>query len=264
MSDLVIVKLGGSVITNKNKFASLNKKCLERLGRELSSARKNGVEMVIVHGAGSFCHVIAKKHGLAKGFYDERQKLAFAETHLLAKELNQLVCKELVKRGIPAVGLPALSIVRQENSRVSRFNTELVREVLREGLVPVLFGDVTLDSVNHGSICSGDKAISFLSKMLEPKVIVLGTDVDGVFTADPKTSKSAKLITRVDSNNLGAVLSSLEGSKAVDVTGGMKGKIMELYEESRKCPVVVVNALKPGRVQKALEGKDVIGTVFRL
>ena len=261
MPDLVIVKLGGSVLTNKNKFASLNRKVLSRLAGELAKSRQ---KLVIVHGAGSFCHMLAKKHGLKNGFFNERQKLGFSETHLYAKELNQLVCRELIAKKIPAVGLPALSLARQENSRVSRFNVELVREALHEGLVPVLFGDVTLDSVTHGSICSGDKAISFLSKVLEPKRIVLGVDVDGVFTSDPKTHKNAKLIPKVDSDNLGQAISSLEEAKTHDVTGGMKGKIMELYQESRKCPVIVVNALKPGRLLKAIEGQEVKGTIFRL
>lgn len=261
MRKLVIVKLGGSVITDKNKLALANISVLSRLARELG---KSSVPLIVVHGAGSFGHLPVKNFGVSKGFYDETQKLGVCRVHYYCKELNQLVCDELIKNKVPAVGLPAFSLVRQKNGSLSRFNTELVKEVLSEGLVPVFFGDMTLDSTRHGLPCSGDKIIAFLSNVLEPERIVLGTDVDGVFTSDPKTDKNAKLIPLVTPDNLDQVLSSLQEAKTPDVTGGMKGKILSLLEESRKCPIIIVNALKPGRLQKAIEGKETVSTVFRL
>lgn len=258
---VVIVKLGGSVITNKNKFTSANNKAISRLASEL---KKASVPMIIVHGAGSFGHFPVKKFGIRHGFHNEKQRLGFAKTHLYCKDLNQLVCRALLDKGVPAVGIPAFSTVKQENGRISYFNTQIVKDALHEGLVPVMFGDPTLDSVKHGLPCSGDKIISFLSKVFEPTRIVLGTDVDGIFTSDPKTNKNAKLIPLVTHSNLGVVLSSLEEAKTHDVTGGMKGKILELLEESKKCPITIVNALKPGRLQKAVQGKDTVSTTFKL
>ena len=55
----------------------------------------------------------------------------------------------------------------------------------------------------------------------------------------------------------------IEGSKATDVTGGMLGKIRELIPAiEHNIPILLVNALKPWRVYKALNGEEVIGTII--
>lgn len=261
----MFVKLGGSAITDKDKHATAKHMELARIAEEIASARQaKGFELVVVHGGGSFGHVTAKKHGLADGFRTEEQKRGFAETHKLMVELNQMVCDEFLKHGVPAIGVPPIHLVLQDRKRITHFDTRPVELLLAEDFVPVLFGDVVFDIALNGSICSGDQIISYLAKELRPKQIVLGTDVDGIFTADPKTDKKAELIEEVTNANLPEVLAALSGAKTHDVTGGMKGKVSELIELSKSGDVLIINASKPGRFRDALLGKEVVGTRIRV
>ncbi len=265
MKELVIVKLGGSAITDKSKPSAAKPKELARMVSEIASAyREKGFSLLVVHGGGSFGHVPAKKYGLKDGFRTGEQKYGFAETHASMMQLDQLVVGALLKEGLPAVGVPPLLLVTQENKRIKKFDFSFISRLLTNGFVPVIFGDVVLDDSLNGSICSGDQSLAYLAQWLKPSKIVLGTDVDGVFTADPKENKNAKLIPEITASNLPRVLSSLGEAKTHDVTGGMKGKVSELLELSKSGDVLVINASKPGRFKDALLGKEVVGTRIRV
>lgn len=262
---LVILKIGGSSITDKMQEAKLKKANLSRIVAEIVAAKKEaGFQLLVVHGVGPFGHIPAKKYGLKDGFHSEEQKLGLAETHWLVSELNQAVCDAFVKQGVPALGVHPLEVINHDKKRINHFDTGVVRKMLDAGFVPVIFGDVVFDDSLNSSICSGDQSLAYLVNELKPELVVLGTDVDGVFTADPKTNPDAKLIKEVTKANLETVISSLEEAKTHDVTGGMKGKVNELLGLAVGGKLLIINALKKGRFHDALVGKKVKGTSFRV
>jgi isopentenyl phosphate kinase len=121
----------------------------------------------------------------------------------------------------------------------------------KRGLLPVLHGDVAMDRSCGVGIVSGDQLVSYLAKSLNPEEVALGTAVDGViFGGSP--------LPRICREELPQIESELRASKAVDVTGGMRGKLLELLEladygiSSR-----IFNAGKKGLVEKALRGESV-------
>ena len=132
-----------------------------------------------------------------------------------------------------------------------------MRSALKHGLVPVLSGDMVFDSALGGSVCSGDQVISCLSSKLKISRVVFATDVDGIFTADPKKKRDAKLIECVSARKL-KFKKSISRAKTTDVTGGMRGKVAELSKIRSK--IYVANALKPERIYKLLVGKKALST----
>jgi isopentenyl phosphate kinase len=135
--------------------------------------------------------------------------------------------------------------------------------MLDMGLVPVLYGDAVLDSEKGFAILSGDQLVSSLAINFGASRIVIGGDVDGIFTADPKTCSSARLIERVTLEELTSEKHQIEGSQSTDVTGGMLGKVRELVPAiEHDIETLIVNATKPMRVCKALKGDKVVGTVI--
>ncbi len=247
-------------MTDKKKALTANKKAIKRLAREVSEAIHTGVKLVLVHGAGSFGHIPAKKYGLQGGVHDASQRIGFAETHAAVTDLSQMIARELVKNKVPAVPVYPLLAARQQNKKLVSLNHQLVKDLLFSGFTPVVPGDVVLDGALTGSICSGDALTPFLARALEAKRMVFGVDVDGVYTADPRKNRNARLIPEITSKNLNQVLASLGSSAAPDVTGGMRGKILELVDQARTTPITIVNALRPGRVRDAVLGKKVLGT----
>jgi isopentenyl phosphate kinase len=92
----------------------------------------------------------------------------------------------------------------------------------------------------------------------------MGVDVDGLYTADPKTDPSAHLIDRITLEELKSLKHKIEGAKATDVTGGMLGKMLELTPAiEHNIQTIIVNATQPLRVYKALKGEKVRGTIIK-
>ena len=110
---------------------------------------------------------------------------------------------------------------------------------------------------------SGDATIAHLAKKLKAKKIFFGTDVNGVFSSDPKKNPGALHIPRITKKNWKQALFGVSGSASLDVTGGMKGKLAKLAEQTRGIPIVIFDAQKKGNTFNALAGKKT-GTQVRL
>jgi len=138
-----------------------------------------------------------------------------------------------------------------------------MKKMLKMGFVPVLYGDAVFDSERGFAILSGDQLVSSLAIKLDADRIIMGVDVNGLYTADPKTETSARLINRITLEELKSLKHTIEGSKATDVTGGMLGKMLELTPAiEHKIQTLIVNATQPQRVYKALKGEKVMGTII--
>jgi isopentenyl phosphate kinase len=131
------------------------------------------------------------------------------------------------------------------------------------GFIPVLYGDAVMDSKLGFTILSGDQLASELAMRLNAERIIFGVDVDGLYDADPKIEKTAKLFKHLNQEELKKLQNKLCRPTVHDVTGGMLGKVMELLPAvEHGIPVIIVNASKPGNVYSILEGKPVEGTVI--
>ena len=92
---------------------------------------------------------------------------------------------------------------------------------------------------------------------------IIGIDEDGVFNADPKLDKTAKMFEHLTLEELRKLQGKLGKATACDVTGGMFGKMAELIPAiEQKIPVTIVNATEPRYVCRALQGEKVKGTII--
>ena len=263
MKNLIILKIGGSVITDKfSKKPKVDFKNLKRISKEIAQAyNSKKMSLILIHGAGSFGHPIVKKTGIDKGIKNKKQLIAFAETQRLQNELNSIVTKYLIEENLPAIPCQTSQSAIMKSGRLIKMDISAIKGLLEIGIIPVLYGVPALDINQKCSILSGDQIISFLAKKLKVKRIIHGTNVDGIFTDDPNLNPKAKLIPEINSKNLRKVLKMLKGSTATDVTGGMLGKISEILKSNVE--VQIINAQIPGNVFKALKGKR-FGTVFSM
>lgn len=256
-----VLKLGGSVITDKEKPLTPNLQAIKRLAKEIAQAEV--LSLIVVHGGGSFGHHIAKLYNLTEGYIDPSQVIGFSEAHHAMTKLNSLVMEALLNNNINAVVIQPSSCVITKTGRIQSMEKKPLKRMIDMGLVPVLYGDTVLDSEKGFAILSGDQIVSSLALNFGASRIIIGGDVDGLYTKDPKTSKSAKLIKRVTLEELKTQKHDIEGSKATDVTGGMLGKVRELIPAiEQNIQALLVNATKPLRVYKALKGEEVIGTII--
>jgi len=256
-----VLKLGGSVITDKEKPLTPDLQAIERLADEISRAKVSS--LILVHGGGSFGHPVAERYDIAEGYVDSSQILGFSQTHLAMTLLNSWVMEALISHNIPAVEVNPSSCVVTKACRIQSIELKPLKKMLKMGFVPVLYGDAVLDSEKGFAILSGDQLVSSLAIKLDAGRIIMGADVDGLYTADPKTDSSAHLIDHITLEELKSLKHKIEGSKATDVTGGMLGKMLEVkLAIEHEIQTVIVNATKSRRVYKALKGEKVIGTII--
>lgn len=255
-----ILKLGGSVVTHKDQDYTAHIENIRRLSKEIAEA--STYPLVIVHGGGSYGHPHAKKYGIADGFKDESQLIGFSGTHQAMVELNKIIVDALIAEGVPAFSLSASSMIQTDGKRLNDFDSFLVQKYIDLGLVPVLYGDAVLDKEQGFAILSGDQLIAKLALAFNPEEVIFGSDVDGIFTDNPKLHTDAELIENVSVSNPEAKVGD---TTHTDVTGGMLGKLSEAAEIVKAgSDVFLLNAFKPGRVKSALLGEKVIGTKLTL
>ncbi len=260
-SELVVLKLGGSIVTDKQKEFIASKETIARAMDEIKS-RKEG-SIIIVHGGGSYGHPLAKRYRLSEGYTDSSQIHGFVKTRQSMTELNKLVLDIAIEKGLPCISIQPSSFIRTNNKRISEIDVRVVKGILDLHMIPLFYGDVVLDEQLGFCVLSGDQLATRLATELKAKKIILAADVDGLFDSDPKTNPKAKLIRRMTVKDAKQLVERIEGrSQSVDVTGEMAGKIREISTAAQKgIQVTILNGLVPGRIAEALKGHNVLGTV---
>ena len=218
MSERLILKLGGSVITDKSADCAVDLARLASIAGAVAGARTGGI--LVIHGAGSCGHPEAKRYHLDKGASAGNTEGIFV-THRTVSCLNDAVVLALRKKGVEAIGIHPLHTGIADNGRLVGFECRHLEKMLMLGMVPVIHGDVVMDLSQGACIVSGDQLVRYLAVALRINRVGLATDVPGVLDGGvviPKITK--KTVTDLQIGN----------STHTDVTGGMRGKIDELLD----------------------------------
>lgn len=248
---MFIVKFGGSVITDKAQDCCFKQDIMDDLA---SQVKRAGQELILVHGAGSFGHILAKQYDLNNGFRKKNQLQGFALTQAQVQRLNSLVLASLQNHGLAAVSIPPHAVMMLRNHKVSRFDPSVFHNYLKQGFLPVTFGDVALDRSLGFSICSGDLLVELLAAHLKPEKVIFVLDEDGLYTANPKTNPAASFIETTTVKELRTLATS--SNKHADVTKGMEGKLQSIQRIARSgVDTVLVNGNIHNRLYDTLKGK---------
>lgn len=262
LENLVIVKLGGSVITHKEKSPpAINEKHLERIAKELAT---HDGRLIVVLGGGAHGHQAAHKHGFGNPDTDPEKLLAgIPEIRHNMSLLATKVEEELNNQGIPGVVFSPFMFVTLSNKRIDSFPLELIEKTLNSGIAVIIHGDVCIDidQSRAASILSGDTIAKYLAEELKPKAVFIGTNVDGVMDSNPEINPNAKHIPLIDNANKDGILTLTGPSSSTDVTGGMTKKISELLElANRDIDIVIFNLLITNRLSALLKNESVVCT----
>jgi len=177
------------------------------------------------------------------------------------EKLNAYVIDALQKAGLPAIAIQPSACAVVSEGRIISMELAPVHKLLELGLVPVLYGDAMPDLGRGMSILSGDQLVVRLAKDLGAGRVILGTDVDGVYTVDPKKGKEARLIQEITPTNWPEVEKSLSRPEGPDVTGGIANKVKELLTlVEHGVEAEILNATKPDVLKRAVLGERGLGT----
>lgn len=263
--DLIFVKLGGSLITEKNAPNTLNYQALTRIVKELKVAidSEPDLQLLIGHGGGSFPHPVAQAYKTAEGFIQDTSTRGFALCQNAASTLNRIIVDLMVDYAINAVSIQPSACCVTTDGKIVDFFTRPIEASIEHGLVPVLFGDCVFDTVKGSAIVSTEQIFSYLSGVLNPSRILIVGLVDGVYTADPQKDDNARFIPEIAVEKFTSIESYLGESFSVDVTGGMATKVKELVEIARRGIECEILSGASGNITKALAGQRGLGTLIK-
>jgi len=213
----VVLKLGGSVITEKDTPETVAQERLEAAAKTIGEAEVSN--LVVVHGGGSFGHPAAEAAGvsLTDGTTDTA---AIREIHAAMGRLNEAVLDALTEAGVPALPVRPFSAGYRTETGDVEMPGGGIQAMLEEGFVPVLHGDVFVTAEKGATIVSGDELVVSIAENLDAGAVGLCTTVPGVL------DEEKKVIPRIEAFE--TVETVLGGSEATDVTGGMAGKVRAL------------------------------------
>lgn len=257
---IVLVKIGGSLITDKNKPYSLNERALDFICDEIKKGVASGKALIVGHGAGSFAHIPAKKYKTHLGINGPQSLRGIAEVADVAARLNRIVVERLLSRGINAVSVSPLSMMVAQNHTLKSLCSDSVEELLRLGLLPVLYGDQILDTKAGCTVFSTEKVLGYLALHLKKagyrieRIIHCGL-TNGVYDENGQT------IRIINGKNIERYRTVLGGSGGVDVTGGMAHKVEETLSLARRgVPGLIIDGIENGSLSEAVAGRQVLGT----
>jgi len=216
MSERLILKLGGSVITDKSADCAVNRARLATVAGAIAGVRTG--RLLMIHGAGSCGHPEAKRYHLDQGASAGNTDGIFV-THRAVSSLNDAVVAALRKKGVAAVGVHPLHTGIADNGRLVGFECRHLEKMLMLGMVPVIHGDVVMDLSKGACIVSGDQLVRYLAVALRINRVGLATDVPGVLDG-------GVVVPAITRKTVPAL--QIGSSSHTDVTGGMRGKIDEL------------------------------------
>lgn len=256
----IVLKLGGGLITNKNHAKTLDKTAIDRVCNILKVLFDDGYRIIIVHGAGSYGHILSKEMKISDGIIPEiyeKQIIAINQIRDDMKELNDEVRDSLQKVDLES-NRYSPSDWATNTGKDFIGNIEMFKKEKGEK-IPISYGDVVQknDEKEFG-ILSGDDLMYRISREI-PNVIytifLLG-DVDGVMDNPPR-HHNATLVpvwSKYDS------IITLHNSK-IDVTGGMDLKLMRASEIAKKIENVwFINGNNPERILELIRTGTTIGT----
>ncbi len=253
-NEIILLKLGGSLLTDKNKPFSLREDILESCLNQIIESKK---AIILIHGGGSFGHPIAKKYQISQGLNDsiKNQIIGLSKTHKAMNEFNSIIINKMLDNGRSAISVQPSSIFIQDFNEIIFKSIDPIEKMLDLGIIPVLYGDILLSWDSSFTILSGDQIILKLCEKIQKykiSKVIFAIEEDGIYIED---NGNKRLALKLKSNDL-TNLKMAELDQKIDVTGGIKGKLEAIKEIIKfNIPVQIINGIKNKNILKALNNE---------
>ena len=242
---MLVLKLGGSVITKKDGYKEINYEKVEEI-ISIIAKHWNHLKgkLFLVNGAGSFGHALVKAYNIENGVFTDKHKLGMADTYNSCNGLSNHISKKLIEKGVPSIFVPPIAFAKR-NGENYQISYDLINELLKEGYLPISGGNMVLDETRGASPISGDRIIYEYVKKYKATV-AFGTDVPGVL--DNK-GQVIKKITKENFPEIKEFLYTKEG----DVTGAMLRKIEKILNIPKGIKIYIFNLNNLEQLDEFLE-----------
>ena len=257
LNELLCLKIGGSVITDKAQPYTAN---LDSIRRIATSLKKVKTPLLIAHGSGSFGHTSAQKYGGKDGY---ESSWGIAKVARDAEEINRIVMDIFIQKELPAVSFSPRSFLFADKGQLQKAFLNPLIEALNQGLIPVIYGDVIWDSSQKTTIFSGETTLNIICRELKKKdkritKVIQLCDVDGVL------DNNKNIIPVITKDNWQEIKLYISKSDIADVTGGMLHKIEDALSLAKGgIETWIINGNTGFELSPLLDEKLMKGTIVR-
>lgn len=257
MESVTLIKIGGSVITDKKRPYTARKDIIRNLAKEI---KKIKTPVVLSHGVGSFAHTSAAKYGGKKGY---TSTIGIATVAFDVLKINTIVMDILLQEGIPAVSVRPMSMFYSEEGKLKQHNLALIPEILQQHLIPVVSGDVILDKKWNSTIYSGETTLNKIALYLKHKGISVKKIIQ-VMNENGLYDHQKQTIPTLTVKEWKTAEQCIEHPLYADVTGGMKHKVEDALRMTQYgFQTWLVNGNTPAELLLACQGQFIHGTIIR-
>ncbi|MGN1227281.1 MAG: glutamate 5-kinase [Christensenellales bacterium] len=250
----IVVKIGSSSLTY-NATHKLNIDRIDRLAKEISDISNSGVEVVLVSSG-------AIATGMARLKFDSKpQELSKKQALACVGQSNlmEIYNKCFADYGY-TVGQLLLTKYVIDNKQM-RVNAEnCINEMLKLGVIPIINENDSI-SVEEIKLGDNDNLSSIVARLVKADLLILLSDIDGLYTKDPNKYADAQMITQVD--NIKELCIDKSESKSSLGTGGISTKL-KACEDATNAGIdcIIANGGNIHAIKQILSNKEV-GTLFK-
>ncbi len=228
MRKLLVIKLGGSAITDKSRPFKIRYTNLVKAVSEISKLYNKSWRIVVIHGGGSFGHPIAAKYNLGRGGFNGYKLRGFAWTRYWMSYLNLKIINMFLKNNVPAVSLQTSAIAYNSDGKMKSLSLSILEKILEINGVPILYGDVVVDEKLGVSILSGDDLAAEIALRERADTLIYVMGSGGIYNAPPGKVGS-KLLSVVTPHTVIYIGSS----RGFDVTEGIRRKLRAAFRAAK-------------------------------
>ncbi|NVM16803.1 MAG: isopentenyl phosphate kinase family protein [Candidatus Lokiarchaeota archaeon] len=257
--EIILLKLGGSLLTEKNRPFSIRKAVVKNAVQQVIDAN---VKLILIHGGGSFGHPLAKEYNIIKGLdlSIPNQILGLVKTHQSMNKFNNFLIDLFLDDQFPVLSIQSSTIFIKNLNKIITNSIDAIETALDLNILPILYGDIILDIGGSFSIISGDQIIFELCKNLKKydiSKVIFTMETDGLYVKDENDSNKYKLVEKCKSDELDSLDLADMGQK-IDVTGGIKGKLDSIKKICKYgIPVQLINGLEKKYIYKSLKSQKI-------
>ena len=251
----IVVKVGTSTLAHPG--GRLNIRNVEELVKVLSDLKNAGHEIILV-SSGAIGMGIGKLN-MDRSHMDMPAKQAAAAVGQC--ELMHTYDTLFLKYSHTVGQILITSEDIDDPERRSNFQNTM-KTLLKFGALPVVNENDTVATTEINSVGDNDTLGAIIAKTIDADILILMSDIDGLFTADPNRDPDARLIETVE--EITKEIEAFAGDACSELgTGGMATKIgaAQMVTESG-CDMVIINGNYPDKLYDIVEGKSA-GTLFR-
>lgn len=253
MSQIVVVKIGSSSLTSPE--GDLHRESIDFFARELSSLKREGYAVLLVTSGAVAAGYRSIGYSKRPKHLHEKQAAAAVGQALLMQAYNEAFSQYDQR-------VAQLLLTRPDFSNRKRINNALmtIEELLKHQVIPIINENDTV-SVDELKFSENDTLSALVANVVKATKLLIVTDMDGLYTADPRKNAEAIKIERVEQIDE-HIFRIAGGAGSAVGTGGMRSKIEAARIATRGgIPVFIGQANEPGDLLTAVKGTGK-GTYF--